>query len=539
MKPKPKKVEINDNKEVYVYTRISQEGQSEHSLEMQNDGISEYAKKRGFTIIKQFGYKNESAKADVTRKEFQKMLGEIAGAKKKPYAVLIRTIDRFSRTGANAISIIVEKLKKNGVYLIETSTGISTETEQGELEICKGLIKAREFNIEKVKIVVPSMIKSMKNGMWLGRTPRGYDSYGRKVKNISNIRGVQEKLINDEGRLLRKAWKLKIQGNSDAYIIKKLNNWGMVVSKQFISDMWQKPFYCGINTNRGLDEPVKGNWEPLISEEDFWKVQEIISPNKKGYKIEKSNENRPLIGSLICSICGGKLTGYEIKKKHLHYYNCQKCKGVIINANQTVKAKGKGANELFAELLSGFIVPDKYFPLIMEQLKKIFANKYSDSEGERMALTSTLNKLYGQLEGMEERYALGSLRPDLFDKYSKKITEEISQIQSDIENCSIRISNLNEKIKMAVNFARDVSNIWVKENLDVKRKLQNLVFPNGIIIDTSKRQYLTKDYNSFFQLINCLSVDSAGNKTRLPINNNQKSCSVPGTGLEPAHPCEY
>ena len=50
--------------------------------------------------------------------------------------------------------------------------------------------------------------------------------------------------------------------------------------------MWRNPFYCGINVNRMVDEPVLGDWEKVVSVEDFKKVQDFILKNPQ-YKIKK------------------------------------------------------------------------------------------------------------------------------------------------------------------------------------------------------------------------------------------------------------
>ena len=63
------------------------------------------------------------------------------------------------------------------------------------------------------------------------------------------------------------------------------------------------------------------------------------------------------------------MTGYEVKKKGLHYYKCQQCKGGSINANTSMKSIDKGANNLFAELLSNFNLPEELLPAFKEQLK--------------------------------------------------------------------------------------------------------------------------------------------------------------------------
>ncbi len=52
--------------------------------------------------------------------------------------------------------------------------------------------------------------------------------------------------------------------------------------------MWRRAFYCGIQTNALLDgNPIRGKWEPLVTEEVFWRVQQILDGNHQGYHIQK------------------------------------------------------------------------------------------------------------------------------------------------------------------------------------------------------------------------------------------------------------
>lgn len=387
----------NSNNLVWVYTRVSSKDQSENfSLDIQKRKAEEYCNQHGFVIVDTFGGTYESASEDLSRKEFQRMISKVKTADVKPFAILVYKANRFSRTGINGISLLNELINEQNVHLIEVSTGISTLNPRSELQISQGLLDARKENLDRLDVTLPGMITFLKQGNWLGHAPKGYSHYGTRVKDFSLKKSKQEIIINEEGKLLRKAWELKLKGYNDSIIKKKLNDWGLNVSRQFLSSMWRNPFYCGINTNRLLSEPIKGNWSPLITEIDFLKVQKQLESNNSGYVIEKGNNIRPLMGTILCSQCGMKLTGYEVKNKSLHYYNCPRCNGVIINAETTSRAKGKGANQLFIELLKRFTLPSKYLPLISEQLNKLFDAKYYDGKEEERILNLKLHELNSQ-----------------------------------------------------------------------------------------------------------------------------------------------
>ena len=97
---KDKTIQVLNNIELWGYTRVSSKDQfSNYSLDEQKADITRLAKEKHFEITKMLGGSYESASGDFTRKEFNKLIDEVRRAKKKPYAIAIRTINRFSRTG--------------------------------------------------------------------------------------------------------------------------------------------------------------------------------------------------------------------------------------------------------------------------------------------------------------------------------------------------------------------------------------------------------------------------------------------------------
>src|ERR1700752_168719 len=167
-----KKTIIEDTvtKNVWVYTRVSSKDQEMNkSLETQKSWAYKYAEKEGYSIIETFGGTYESASGDFTRKEFNKLLARVRAVRKKPFAILIYTMSRFSRSGGGGISLAHELVDELGVNLIEISTGKNTITQEGRLEIYRGLITASQENLDRLKVTIPGMIAFSKQGNRLGK----------------------------------------------------------------------------------------------------------------------------------------------------------------------------------------------------------------------------------------------------------------------------------------------------------------------------------------------------------------------------------
>ena len=535
-KSRKKEKNLSTSNEVWIYTRVSSKNQQDnYSLEFQREESEKFAAANGYYIGNYFGNEYESASSDFTRKEFQDLITTVKKSNKKPFGILVYVISRFSRTGGNAVGIVNDLVERLGVHLIEVNSGIDTTTDEGKLNIYSRLIEARRENQTRLKFTIPGMRKFVKSGHYLGKVPIGYDHWGPRVVDPAK-RGITQRIvINETGMKLRKAWEWKLQRVDDVEIIKRLDLLGVKITKQNISSMWRRAFYCGIQTNAFLDgNPIKGKWEPLISEEIFWGVQQIIDGNHQGYHIHIENEFRPLVGTVFCPKCGRKLTGYLVRKKKRHYYKCQKCRGVSISADSSVIAKTKGAHEMFLELLSSFKMDEKLIQPFKLQLHKTFQSMKADSFREKESLKKKICDLQAEMDILDERFGYGHIQDEaLYNKLRTKKQTEINTVQEKLEDAGIEISNLDYYIEKSIELSQNIHNYWQLGSLDIKRKIQKMMFPEGIVVDTTRRVYLTSKVNSLFLAKSQFMRSSEGIKEKLPIKNDEESSLVAEGGFEP------
>lgn len=529
---------INNN-DVIAYTRVSSKAQydTNDSVSRQEKDARNYANLKGYNIVATFGGTYESAKSDFTRKEFEKMITYIKKLKKKPFGILIYKVSRFSRSGAGAIGIVHELVTKMGVHLIEVCSGVDTTTEAGRGSIYESLLQARKENQDRTDIVVDGMKGYVKKGNRLGNCPMGYDHYGKRVKNPLFFHPFQKIVLNDLGKKLREAWKWKSElGMSDADIRVKLErDYGVTITLQKLSAMWRNPFYCGINTNKLLDGvPVRGHWEAMISIEVFKKVQQIINENRHGYKHNFLNPQRPLIETLLCKECGKKLTGYEVKRVKCHFYKCQKCRGVSINAETTKRARGVGAHQMFADLLATFKIDTRIIGPFSMQFRKMFSYKLKDQAETEKRVGIKIEEKQQELQMLIRNYNTGKFSgtEQMFHDIKQQIQKEITDLQAGIQNLLTEISNLDTLLDRAVRLLENLKDFWVNADLFRRRAIQKILFPRGLMLDMKVRAYLTTDINKFIILMSSASMNSADTKKESPTVFGGGLCLVAGTRFE-------
>ena len=532
--------------EAWFYSRVSSKNQYENndSIKNQNDVSNLYAKKHDLSITKVLGGTYESAKGDFTRKEFMKLINEVKRSRKRPKYILIFIMSRFSRTGGNAIALANMLVEDLGVHLIETSSGLNTETDIGKMSIYKKLIAAREETMSRMDSILPGMKTALRNGKWLGQAPLGYTKFGPYVKDEARFAARTRIEINKDGEALKEAWKWKRRGERDIHIIEKLKKRGVDMTLKHIHKMWQKPFYAGIIIHNLIDKPVKGDWQAMVSEKDFLYINNKLKENKreiKGYQKETINDPRPLNGDVLCSECGFKLVGYVKKKKIIstgavrltHYYKCFKCGGVHINANTTKNALSKGLHEQFKEFLGSFSFDKKLEKPLAMSLVKMIVSRDEEMKKEAKFTKKKISELRKEIETVEERFAIGKIPEKIYEKFSKKYAEDIFRLEQNLPNTIVSTSTLNKKINKVINTIQNLDEIWDSGSYEMKKAIQKIVFPNGMVVQSDNRQLRPSGYNYLLYAITSIKGSYKGNKKGTTQLILDKSLIAENEGFEP------
>lgn len=531
-----KKVENIDNRNIIGYSRVSSKQQHEnYSLIEQEEEIRSYAQRMNYNLLEIYGGTYESASGDFSRKEFKQLYDRVTKASPKPFAIAIKFINRFSRTGASAIGIVQDLVENKGIHLIETNSGLSTENLKERYEIYDKLLKAQVENQERLERTLPGMIKFLKAGNWLGKAPMGYTMKGTRVVDFALKNYKQEIFINEKGLILKQAWKWKIQGERDVFIRQRLKELGVDLPKAQLSAMWRKPFYAGIIVNSLLERPVKGHWEPMVSPDDFLRLNEMINePRKVPYASEAIHIDRPLSRFVMCANCGSLLTGYEVKKKGVHYYKCNKCKGATFNAKSVGKSRTVGLNNAFSELLLRYGLREELVEPFKLQLKKFFEFNHQDTISSIQTLEREIAETDKKMKALDDRFWLSSidLPAEKYKLFQSQILQEKAEKESRLFDLRKKLSNSNLFINEAVEIARNVQYYWESSDIETKLKLQKTVFPSGLLINPSNRRYLTRNVNDFFRRIPVFTRTLNWRKTKKVAISDDFSLLVAGSRIE-------
>ena len=421
-----------------------------------------------------------------------------------------------------------------GIYVFCASTGENTITERGEYATYQNSLNAYGENLRKKEIIIPNIKTFINNGNRLGRVPLGYDHFGPRVKNPHKVQGFQEILINKEGEILRKGFELKLTGRySDVQIIKKLEALGLKIRPQKLSKIWRNPFYCGVSISSFIETPVIGNWEPLISQVDFKKIQKILENNPSGFQ-HNSIDTTKILGAKFskCSECNGTITAYLNKKKNIYYYKCPNC-NINANAVTTKNSKTKGLINLFVSHLKSYTIPEPLLKLIKMQIEKSFVDLNKANHQNQKELELALKTANRQIQEIKIEWGLNKKPEEICKLAIAKLEDDIFNINQQLDSLPSIKSNLEEKINKAIDNLQNIDALWLSLKYEGQRLLQQTLFPNGLTIDLKNREFLTSEINTFFSLIKTLSISYSENKMGINQSETDLSPIVARPGFEP------
>ena len=498
----PKQIKRETNVAV-IYTRVSSAGQEDNaSLSTQRNMCDNYAQRKGLDIIQYFGGTSESAKND-DRKEFQRMLSYVKRNKKVSY-VLVYSYSRFSRSGQSGASIAAD-LRKRGIHVIAVTQEVDTSTPSGVFQENIFHSFSQYDNEERRRNMMNGMQTALRDGYWPLTVPLGYTNLRKGLKcHFHKI------VVNEKGKILKRAWQWKIKYNlSNVEIVKRLNKAGLKINERKLSATFRNPFYCGkIVCSFIPNEVHEGQHEKMVTPEQFFKVIEILKGRFEKCKHSvATNQQLPLKRFVSCGECGSPTTGYFVKKKNLYYYKCR-TKGCKKNVSQ------KKFHEDFKELLNRYQINPDSKGHIEKTLKYVFKLYNEDVEKGLTDYRSNLTKISNKIERLEERYVDEDISKEFFNKHHIRLSKEKEEIQEQIENSMIKSSNLEKCIEWTVDVSTKLNDMWTFEDFENSKRLQKVIFPEGITYDWGNRQFRTSRVNSFFLSIPQLKVVSGQKKAR-------------------------
>ena len=451
----------------YVRVSTAEQAVGNNSLVVQEKKILEYAKIHNLQLLKSFVDPGESART-IDRPQLQKMLAYCRHHRKTISVVLVADLSRLARNLHDQGDIFT-MLGHLRIRVESVDEPLSEDSAAGRLQRNTIGMMNEFFSDSLGERTRHRMRAAVNAGRFPWPAPIGYQNQDKR-------------LCVDPQRapLVRQAFELIASGRfatGDA-VLKLVTSMGLTtkkgrpLTKQSFARMLSSPTYTGWIVTRG--DRIRGNHDPLISDELFQTVQDRLNGKARPHK--RLNEDFPLRGVVRCARCAAALTaGWARGRSRLYpRYWCwtPKCRAVGVSREEleeqfaSLLSRMQPTAELLAEL------PERVATHWQVRKTRIAAN--ARTLGNRLADQRTLNQrvIMAKLDG--------TLAGDDFDSIKRAIAEEIARIEVEIKALDSERSTMEDLMEQAKAQAVDLVGSWRQGNVSQRHELATAFFPDGL-----------------------------------------------------------
>lgn len=465
-----------------IYIRVSSEEQVKGtSLENQDDLCRAYCQNKGIEVVGIYREEGASAKT-AKRAEFLRAIEYCRKNKGKIDAFVVYKVDRFARNTEDHF-YVRKMLIDYGVSLHSVTEPIGNNPAEKFIETV--LAGSAEFdNAIRTQRCVDGMAMRFNQGIYPFKPPIGYDC--QQAKKKGEKKNEPDKPDEKIFPIIQKGLKEFSKGiYSQVEMMELFDKLGLskirgkktkpqLVSKIFVRYL---KFYAGIIVNPWNNEEVKALHKPMITKEEYFKIQTILSGKSNRVKRVRINPDFPLRRTVKCGKCGMPLTGSCSRGRggKYYYYHC-------FNKECSMYGKTISKKKLeddFVEYLN-LITPKQAFLDSFKAVVLDFWNRQgSDLQTEAQKYERQVAILEEKRKRIFEMREDGSYTPEEFKERKEEIENQIMATKISLSETRIDQFDVEGVISFANNFISNLGRQWLDLSISHTR-FQKMVFPDGI-----------------------------------------------------------
>jgi len=472
------KPEMARPKKAVIYLRVSTEEQVDNfSLGTQEEICRKEAMRLGFEIIKVFREEGKSAKTITGRPALLEMLSFCRKYKKLFSAVFMYRLDRLSRQTQDYLTIRKDMIESQ-ITLISASepTGNSPTEKLLETIMASFAQHDNEVRGERAKNGLRARFLS---GLSTGPVPLGYkNENGYAVKDPINFDKVEA------------AWHLMLTGTKTLREMSSiLTEWGVgqtyrgkkfPLCHQTANRMFRNKFYMGLITSSKYPEEVHGQHTPMITSEQFYRVQAILdgrSTNLAAPSLRRmvDSSDFPLRRIIRCSACGAPFTGAWSKgsnSKYAYYFCRNRCGKPSIPIDEV--------HTSVADKLKSITLTPEGIKLLISFLRRNYMQRTAILQKKKTSAEVELTKLYALRQTLVEKNLSGVYSDEMFTEQNGLLESKIKDLLVLNNTTLLAKYTLEETAKFITSKLSDLKQTYLDSVLEEKKALLSSIFPSGI-----------------------------------------------------------
>jgi site-specific DNA recombinase len=486
-----------------IYVRVSSLDQLQGtSLEHQRDTCIAYARDKGIEIVEVLVEKAETATIS-DRPELGAALDYCR--RHRVDVVIVWKIDRFARNTGDYYALKAQ-LARYGAKLRSANETILNEDSPTSRMAEAMLAGFAQFENEvRTERSMAGMRRRLTDGLWPWLPPLGY----RRAEQPS----MHHKTKPDEPdperfHLIRRGFLDYAAGKyTITSLTAALNRWGLRtrrgtrIYKQHVDRLLQNRFYVGVLTNPWTGEEIRGQHQPMFTQDEFNRILTVKHGNSNGATLSRQIDHPdfPLRHFVRC-VCGGPLTAsrHQGRTGRYAYYNCfnRRC----LYRHRYVPTDV--LEDAFAHKLAGVTPTRDWWRVLEYNVMKVITSEEAAQRLVEKTTTQRLQSLEARRKRLLQMRMDGELEGSEFITMRDDIDRDIANLTTRITPHDVKACDNVEVLATARDVTCNLSQSWRSlKSPHLKRELQHLVLSGGISFDTMARRFRTAKLSALFSLI--------------------------------------
>ena len=225
----------------------------------------------------------------------------------------------------------------------------------------------------------------------------------------------------------------------------------------------------------------RGDFEPLITERIFFRVQAILDGRYEvtGPK-QRNDPDFPLRGYVRCETCGKPLTASWSKGRSGEYYAYYHCRGRC----RAVNISKTRLEELFVNELSRLQPTAGFMRLVKDRVISVWREMQGDARHRIAEIERRQKAIREKLDRLDQAFLFErSIDIETYDRHRDTLREELRLAQMDRHSSELEETDVEGILAFAERVLPSASNLWVQSSLAQKQRLQRVFFPDGVRFD--------------------------------------------------------
>ena len=415
--------------------------------------------------------------------------------------VLCWKMDRLARNPFDA-GLVLQAQLDGKLQRIITSDGVKTTDGNDRLLGTFEFALATKYIDDLRANVKRGNRTRLLNGWPTTRPPVGY---------LEERQGETVVIVKDPDRfdLIRRLWDLILTGTvrpSRALQIlneewgyrsrKTKNQGGNPMSMSGLYGLLANPFYKGINWRRGTGESYVGKHEPMVTPEEFARVQEVLGRKARARPVD---HDFTFSGLLHCSSCGRALVGEQHVKrtgKRYVYYRCHRRRPGEKCSEPTLPEQA--LRDQFAADLRRMSISKDAADWVRDNLGRTLTNEMDQLQATKESVEKAIEQATKEEDTLITLRVRGSIDDEAFDRRRAAIQDHKAHLQLKLGRPMTSAADLLARLDRALNFSQSAAETFENGTSVQQRQIMESLGSN-FRVTNRKALYIANKPFSFFE----------------------------------------